>query len=1098
MARLSHNLPTFGQQYFGGTHSSPTPLPLITPPPLQPTIQPMFPQSWPSSYFSFHGLQPALTQTQSTYQNLQLVFPQMHSAFQTLQPTLHHTHLTLQAMQTTLQQTPLPPAWHVAGQIGQALTPQAPLQHSLSYATSLLPNYVMNPSPAFSNFTFGISFVTSGLQAVGAISTGNALGYIKALSNITALALSPGPGLIYATGTYLWDNWVSPSVKQAIGQSIQNFGNQMGQTLYQAFIEPYMPGGGALPTGIPPDVGGVLFDKAAEVLTDLTEITGAYWDDKSEQLILTGRRNGSEQHMLLPTMDKDHLALALRAVLAGQPIGVSIDPPKEWREGPKQNQTPPEGMHMLVSYLGNTEGTLLGAIMFKADKLLKDLGSGLDNETRKPVRANVPGFKTELEMIYPQPGRKESRWHRFWFVVDKVELRQDSSRNCFTFGEVKIKVLTETQHGSGETVAQEPAAEHFARHLTQHYDEYAKEFPVLARLRELAKIIAVAKFLSNTGKTLDVGRLCIYEPQRVLTPKETPGIHVVSPNVLREGSIIHGVSLFGGVDLDFNCRILQDDITAQQLRKASENARPSLLTGSWDFRQNSSEMRAISTLLGTQSNGYRTSCVDLRIPQKDGSALEIRRLYNSLDMTQGDFGHGWHLYVPYKLVVLPPSSKRVEVLTSSDSGQDIAAPVFLLNGLTGEWQQYRRIDSRSSSEAETYCLTTSVESKEHQVSFQYDPSKSLRKLKDSFELSPGDGLTYHFNSQGKIVSIERNGRICISYAYADRHLSSISGSEGATVHFVHDPSGRILRTESSNGTACEYLYDEYGDLIWVRNSQGNIKEYRYDWRHLLIEERDGIGHMLRRNSYDDLGRLTRDRSCAVHLGTGIVLNRHYDEQNRLIQEDDISGNSARYSYSEDGSLTRVIIKDQLGSEANLAYDLSGRLVGAKAKDKKWLELSYDDNKQIATLRDARGNIHSFTYDAHKNHMEMYDAEGNEWGLDVHSSGDGLTMTDPNGQAIILKLDASGILSIERPDEKVEFHSNKKWYTIRALSRGKRKNEVILDKLGRVTRLKASGNSSIKFNYDGPNYMESIADNYGEVCRYDHDEGGLSVRTTLFV
>jgi hypothetical protein len=92
-----------------------------------------------------------------------------------------------------------------------------------------------------------------------------------------------------------------------------------------------------------PDVGGVLFEDCAAELTEIEELTGAYWDAQASALVLVGkpRLRDHPTRFALPAMDRDHLVVALRAYLAGQPMGVSIDPPAEYRSGLKRGIAPP-------------------------------------------------------------------------------------------------------------------------------------------------------------------------------------------------------------------------------------------------------------------------------------------------------------------------------------------------------------------------------------------------------------------------------------------------------------------------------------------------------------------------------------------------------------------------------------------------------------------------------------------------------------------------------------------------------------------------------------------------------------------------------------
>jgi len=333
--------------------------------------------------------------------------------------------------------------------------------------------------------------------------------------------------------------------------------------------------------GLSPTVGGILFENCAATVTEIDELSGAYWDVDTGRLVLVGRDSATreEKSLPLPGLDQEHFLVALRAALAGQPLGVSIDPPAEYRDGIMSGVTPPDGTPMLVSYLGHCEETLFGAILFEADRLLKCLDKGVHNETRKPVRASVPGFRPLLEMARPSD-RTENVWHRFWFVVDKVELKHDASANAVVFGDVRLKVLTETEmRGRGGPGFVDSNDGAFALHLTEFYDDYARDFPILARLKELAKITSVAKLLANRQLAIDLGPLFGIPPLPTTTPSFTPGISVTSPHVetSKEGNTIHTrtVSMFGGVDMDPEPVLLPDRSgEARALRQRAEANRP--------------------------------------------------------------------------------------------------------------------------------------------------------------------------------------------------------------------------------------------------------------------------------------------------------------------------------------------------------------------------------------------------------------------------------------------------------------------------------------------------------------------------------------------
>ena len=172
-------------------------------------------------------------------------------------------------------------------------------------------------------------------------------------------------------------------------------------------------------------VGGVLFDKAASVTGNLPQVSGAYWDPARGVLVLFGVSPTSGTDALtVPGLEFDDLVVALRSALAGEPLGVSIDPRPNIATGLGAASSLRMGPDMYVSYLGNTAGTHFGAIMFEADRVMKCLSNGVDNVSRRALRADkVEGYGSLLDLFRKHSSGTGATWFRFWFVIDEVEVR---------------------------------------------------------------------------------------------------------------------------------------------------------------------------------------------------------------------------------------------------------------------------------------------------------------------------------------------------------------------------------------------------------------------------------------------------------------------------------------------------------------------------------------------------------------------------------------------------------------------------------------------------------------------------------------------------
>lgn len=919
-----------------------------------------------------------------------------------------------------------------------------------------------------------------------------------------------------------------------------------------------------------PNVGGVLFNKTAELLSDLDEISGAYWDDTKQQLVLIGSKSENGHKMAVPLMDRDHLSIALRSSLAGQPPGVSIDPPKEYRDRRSRNEHTPDGIPLIVSYLGNTEGTEFGSIMFEADRLMKNLGVGIDNETLESVIAHVPGFKTHLEML--EPGRQTgSNWYRFWFITEKVELKRNSSGDALVFGDVIIKILTETQYQSGEKAeVSEPTAEQFARHLSEHYDEYAKEFPVLAKLKELAKIAAVAKYIANNVSSLDFKKLLEYQPkkfnfifsldnkfdidlnkgkltknlkkvfeenncklssgakiehldgaaweinnikgvylvkkeldsinvyQKIHTPETTPGFTTWGRSV-QYGNTVHTVGLSGGVDLAADYEIITDNYATDNLKRDAENYRPLETAIQWDFKDSlGKEKRAVGVRIGKLSDGYETSCCDLRLFQTSGMPVEIKRMYNSLNLNTGEFGIGWQLLVPYRLIIAPKTGKREEVLTASEQGRDTSSsPIFLINGSTGDCQHYQSVKSTSKEGFETYYPVTSCEITKNGVSFKYIPANLISKFTDSYEFQTDNGLIYHFDMQGHLTSIFNDKRKCVSYEYDDNFLSNIYGADGVKVQFVRNQNGRIEQIKSSDGTIIEYYYDINGNLILVRDNHNNGSAYFYNSNGILVEEKDLNDNILRRNSYDNLGRIIKEREIEVNVGNGERVKKNYNKKNWLEMEKDNWGNAVLYEYDRKGILNQVLLSDKSGNKVMLAYNSANQLAKMANEFGDFLDLKYDQDGNINQILDSRGNKTEIVHNKEGVTRKMVDAEGNVWTEDINTVTNQKVITNPVGESTVIDFSANGIDTVISTDEKIKRVPEKDGYVIEYYYKNKKQSRIKLNDLKDIVEINNNKNW-LQFDYNDKGLIQSIKDNYGEVCRLGYEtEGDETVLTAKF-
>lgn len=573
------------------------------------------------------------------------------------------------------------------------------------------------------------------------------------------------------------------------------------------------------PVPVPdPTVGGVLFDQRASLPAALGEIRGAYFDEATSTVVLIGELEtdgATPTEHRLPELDRDHLIVALKAYASGQPLGVSIDPPAAYRDGSRRGQTPPDGEPMLVSYLG-CEGTMAGATVFESDRILKILTTGCDNITRETVHVPIGGFEPLIEMLDPEVPVDAGNWHRFWFVIDSVELKVDEASSAMTYGDIKIKVLTETEKDCAPVATDADCPDkRFAEHITRNFDQYAEVFPIFTRLRELAKVSALAKFLVSRDGLFDWGTLLTTPTQPVATPDTTPGFSVTGnhEHSWREGNATHTrrVSIYGGVDMNPGVCPVAADAATPRLRQEAERSRPNEATFGWSFDSGGCRMAARVLRLDRDLRAHRPSVVDHEFA--DAPRADLLRVERTQEPTaRGDFGPGWALWTPFSLKVIEPHGKRAEVLTEREKTREDGHTLLILQDNTYFSNDIYRQTARKGSRR-TFCRVISQKMEGEACSFSYDPEDTIVMDRSGFHLDK-NGRGCSFDSEGRLLKVTESRREVVRYHRKNGVVQKISGADGKRYRIRHDKSGsgRIREIEAADGAKLQYVYADDGRL----------------------------------------------------------------------------------------------------------------------------------------------------------------------------------------------------------------------------------------------------------------------------------------------
>jgi len=230
------------------------------------------------------------------------------------------------------------------------------------------------------------------------------------------------------------------------------------------------------------------------------EIRGAIC--RSEGVILLGK----EGERRLPPFCHDDVLAALRTLLAGDRVGVTMNAifPARFAQ-PSDPTTFPHIAHetSVQFYSTHLWNTHLAAVLFEGDRMLKSLSAGYDLFHGTQVRSSIDGFSSILEMARaraPMTWNGDPQYGRVWIEVTDVKLNTTEDKSAALFSDVRLVIRSESKH--------EPPRV-FAKHIQDHYAEYAQEFVIFGEVERAARVVAIAQWLVDTFP--DVARKLVQE-----------------------------------------------------------------------------------------------------------------------------------------------------------------------------------------------------------------------------------------------------------------------------------------------------------------------------------------------------------------------------------------------------------------------------------------------------------------------------------------------------------------------------------------------------------------------------------------------------------
>ena len=337
--------------------------------------------------------------------------------------------------------------------------------------------------------------------------------------------------------------------------------------------------------------------------------------------------------------------------------------------------------------------------------------------------------------------------------------------------------------------------------------------------------------------------------------------------------------------------------------------------------------------------------------------------------------------------------------------------------------------------------------------------------------------------------------------------------------------------DGSESITTKYTYDDRGNKISEVYANGAKKTYEYNSRNLVVKtqsyDKEGTKTLTSRYRYDDKGQLSEmtDYSVSSETETAYRYTEYsYDTRGRITTfaeisqnaqptADDIKAHQIRYTYNENGNLSKVsypTTKDGIQSLSYI-YDENGWLQEIKGElhskgqttEKVLRSYSYDAYGKVKEIKDYRNRLKNgaqavqkiYTYDSFDRVKEMIYTD-----LETGKVMESYRYSYDKNSNITEKTEVNNY-----PKEEKDKVNETKAYTYDALGRLTKtvttdhKNDdrtktvtYTYDKAGNRTK-EDDGTTQTAYTYNGLDQLQTATKEKGtavdEVRQYSYDANG---------
>jgi RHS repeat-associated protein len=452
------------------------------------------------------------------------------------------------------------------------------------------------------------------------------------------------------------------------------------------------------------------------------------------------------------------------------------------------------------------------------------------------------------------------------------------------------------------------------------------------------------------------------------------------------------------------------------------------------------------------------------------AALQVTRMYNSLDQHVGIFGPGWASVLETRLLL-------------DDEGASFV-------GADGRQVRFPRDgDGWARGVGENRWLA-----------LEGDLLVVRDNQGERIDFSPSGLWLGQRGGAGTAVRVERD---------ADDVVVRLVHERGRAVDIDH-ADGRVAVLRASDGRRVEYGYDDRGRLVSATDAVGTR---RYGWNDddLITTVTSAAGVVEVDNTYDDQRRVVEQISphgrtvrFAYLPGRVTVVSDHdgsrsnsyiADAKGRLVGLIDSDDRRQSMSYDRHGNLVSATERD--GSVTVHAYDDRGRKTRTVTPSGGDLTYGYDDQDRVTTVVTEAGAVVTYEYVGDdRDPSVIVDPVGGRTEL-TWQDGSLTHVVDPTGVVLTLSYDAFGELvsTTNAVGDTARIERDAAGHPVAAISPSGARSEYRYDAAGLLVERRDADGAIWRFEYTSGARIAAITDPLGARTTLDYAPNGELATTT---